>query len=623
MHNFGYQEDEHQVTMLEFSIWRRIIVYTRPYAKKIGIAVILSLLISITSLALPYLTKIAIDQYITNQALSFSARLAGLLSIAALFFVVLLIDFAGEFFQVVLLEYTGQHVMHRLRQELFRHLLSLDLPFFDRSPVGRLVTRLTNDIQNMHEMFTSVIVTVFNDFVRIFGIAILLFYMNWKLALMMLLLLPVILGNTVWFSKLARNAFRDIRLQLARLNSFLQETLSGMAILQLFGRQQAAAAKFDQINHEYYLRSMHQILIFGIFMPFIATLGIVAVALIIWYGGGRVLKHHLTLGELAAFLAYMRLFFQPIRELSQKYSIVQSALASAERIFDLLDTKPELLENLKGLSPTRTRGSIEFRDVRFSYKQGRTVLRGLTFNVREGETYAVVGATGSGKTTIINLLERYYDPDAGSIFLDGIDLKELDTGWLRKQIGLVMQDVFIIPATLAENIFLDQPVNSVRLREILKNAQLSELVQQLPDKARTMVGEGGYQLSAGQKQLLSFARVLARDPKILVLDEATSNIDSDTELLVEKAIAHTLSNRTSVVIAHRLSTIRRADRIMVMERGRIVQLGTHEELMQQEGPYRTMQLVQNGFVNHEPQEDRGAEYPTVVMEPRNKWKDEL
>lgn len=599
MHNFGYQEDEHQVTMMEFSIWRRILAYTRPYGKRIGIAVGLSLLITLTSLSLPYLTKNAIDRYITNEALPMPDRLSGVLSIAGIFFVLVLIDFIGEFFQVVLLEYTGQHVMHRLRQDLFRHLLSLDLSFFDRSPVGRLVTRLTNDIQNMHEMFTSVIVTVFNDFVRIIGIAILLFYMNWKLALVMLLLLPLILGNTMWFSKLARRAFRDIRLQLARLNSFLQETLTGMDIVQLFSRQKGAAAKFDEINREYYRRSMHQITIFGIFMPFIDVLNTVAVALIIWYGGGRVLKGHLTLGELAAFLAYMRLFFQPIRELSQKYSIVQSAMASAERIFDLIDTRPKLLENKEGTTAPRVNGRIEFKEVSFAYKDGQPVLRDLSFAVHPGETFAVVGATGSGKTTIINLLERYYDPHAGSILLDGADLKKLDTEWLRNQIGLVMQDVFIIPASLEQNIFLDRPVDQGRLTEILEEAQLSELVEQLPDKAKTVVGEGGYQLSAGQRQLLSFARVLAKDPRILVLDEATSNIDSGTELLVEKAIAHALNNRTSVVIAHRLSTIRRADRIMVMQKGKVVQLGSHEELMDREGLYRTMQLVQNGLVNGE------------------------
>jgi len=591
MHNFGYQEGEHRVAMLEFSIWRRIFRYSRPYGGKIGLAVLLSLIITLASLALPYLTKNAIDRFIINDSLALQERLNGLWSIAIFFAVLMCINFVADFFQVVILEYTGQNIMHNLRQDLFRHLLRLDLSFFDRSPVGRLVTRLTNDIQNMYEMFTSVIVTVFNDFVQLFGIAVLLLYMNWKLALAMLVLLPVIVGNTMLFSRLARNAFRDIRIQVARLNAFLQEILSGMNIVQLFGRQKAAAEKFGRINNEYLHRTIYQITIFGIFMPLIEVLSTTAVAMIIWYGGGRVLHGKLTLGELAAFLAYMRLFFQPIRELSQKYSIVQSAMASAERIFDLLDTRPHLLENMDGRSEEKIKGDIVFDRVSFRYKHDQPVLEDLSFQVRRGETYAVVGATGSGKSTIINLLERFYDPDSGRILLDGIDLKRFDTGWLRKQIGLVMQDVFIIPATLAENIFLDQEIDQQRLHDILEKAQLAEMVERLPERENTE----GYQLSAGQKQLLSLARVLAKDPGILILDEATSSIDSSTELLVEKAIENTLSNRTSIVIAHRLSTIARAHRIMVMENGRKVQLGSHEQLMQQNGPYRTMQLVQNGF----------------------------
>jgi ATP-binding cassette subfamily B multidrug efflux pump len=595
LHNFGYQEGEHRVAMLEFTIWRRIFRYIRPYGNKIGLAVLLSFVITAASLALPYLTKNAIDQFITNQALSTPERISGLSYVAVIFAILLFFDFAADFLQVIILEYTGQHVMHNLRQDLFRHLLRLDLSFFDHSPVGRLVTRLTNDIQNMHEMFTSVIVTVFNDFVRLFGIAVLLFFMNWKLALVMLLLLPVIIGNTTLFSKLARNAFRDIRVQVARLNAYLQEILSGMDIVQLFGQQKRAAEKFNRINNEYFRRTIHQITIFGIFMPLIEVMSTLSIALIIWYGGGRVLQDKLTLGELAAFLAYMRLFFQPIRELSQKYSIVQSAMASAERIFDLLDTKPRLLEKEGGRSIEKIVGEITFEHVFFSYKDDQPVLQDLSFSVSPRETYAVVGATGSGKTTIINLLERFYDPDGGCILIDGIDLKELDTTWTRNQLGLVMQDIFIIPASLEENIFLSQDIDQQRLEVILEEAQLADLVAQLPQKAKTKVGEGGYQLSAGQKQLLSFARVLAKDPKILVLDEATSNIDSSTELLVEKAIANTLSNRTSIVIAHRLSTIRRADRIMVMDKGRVVQLGSHDQLMKEKGLYRTMQLTQNNF----------------------------
>jgi ATP-binding cassette subfamily B protein len=501
--------------------------------------------------------------------------------------------FLANFFQVTLLEWTGQNIMHRMRQHLFGHILDLDVGFFNKNPIGKLVTRLTNDIQNMHDMFTSVIVTLFNDSIRLIGILTVLFWMNRRLALVVSLLIPIIAVNTYWFSRLARDASRRIRTQLAKINSYLQEAISGITVIQLFMREKDTAKRFNELNRSYFRKTFYQIKLFGVFMPMLEVLSAVAVGLIIWYGGGEIIREQMTLGVLVAFLSYMRLFFQPLRELSQKYSIVQSAMASAERIFQLLDTKPAMPLPEAPLLPGIVKGNIGFTDVTFGYEPDCPVIRNFSMDVRAGETVAIVGATGAGKTTIINLLERYYDPDHGEIRIDGHNLCRLDATWLRRQIGLVMQDVFIVPDSVRKNILLDREMDDNRLQRIIEKAQLTELVENLPRGLDTRIGEGGMEISAGQRQLLAFARVLARDPCILVLDEATSNIDSETEILIERAIGTTLANRTGIIIAHRLSTIRRADRILVMDHGEIVEQGTHEALMKRHGLYYHLQCLQN------------------------------
>jgi len=590
-YGYGYFEEGHLGKVQDLRLWKRLLPYLRPHGPQIALAVVLSLVISAADLALPYLLRLGVDRYITAQGLPLSAKLQGLSQLAAVFAGLMAVGFVSEFFQVLLLEWTGQRIMHRLRQDLFRHVLHLDLPFFHANPVGKLVTRLTNDIQNMHEMFTSVIVTVFNDLIRLVGILAVLFWMDASLSAILVCLIPIMLGATLKFSALAREAFRTIRTRLARINSFLQEVLAGLSVLQIFGREEDTLDRFRDLNEAHRKAAMHQIHLFGLFVPFIEVLSSAAVAVIIWYGGGQALRQAVSLGVLVAFLSYIRLFFQPLRELSQKFSIVQSALASAERIFELMDTPADLPVPSVPLRPPQLKGSVTFQNVTFGYDPERPVLQNISFHLDPGKSLAVVGPTGAGKTTLIGLLERFHDPQEGRVLVDGIDLRSLDPTWLRRRVGLVMQDVFMVPGTLRENIGLDTEIDEARLREILELAQLSDLVQNLPQGLDTPVGEGGIDLSAGQKQLLSFARVLARDPKILILDEATANVDSETEIRIQRAIERALAGRTSIVIAHRLSTIRKASRILVLDGGRIVEQGTHEDLMARKGFYHHLILL--------------------------------
>jgi ATP-binding cassette subfamily B protein len=593
-HDYGYFEDEHLGQISDLRLWRRIVRFVRPQWRWVLLSILLASIITVTSLALPRIMQLAIDGYLVAGDLEAAERLAGVTTLAGAFFGAVLVGFVANFFQVLALEWAGQNAMHAMRQSLFSHVVGLDLSFFHTRPVGRLVTRLTNDIQNMHEMFTSVIVTLFNDGVRLVGILGIMFWMNWRLTLILSVTFPLMLLITLWFGRLSRDAFREIRSRLAGINATIQETVSGIGIIQIFLREKDTLSHFKELNHRYYRATFTQIRIFGVFMPLIEVMSAFTLALIVWYGGGQVLREHMTLGILTAFIAYMRLFFQPLRELSQKYSIVQSAMASAERIFQMLETPRTLTWPRDAPTPEAVRGDIVFDSVTFEYEPGRPVLRDLDLHVKPGETLAIVGATGSGKSTIINLLERFYDPLEGSIRLDGRDLRDLDLRWIREQIGLVMQDVLIIPGTLRENIVLDREIGEAEIGEIVSLSQLGEVVKGLPDGLETHIGEGAMDLSAGQRQLLAFARVLARNPRILVLDEATANVDTETELLIEQAVQSVMAHRTNIIIAHRLSTIRRADRILVMDHGVIAEQGAHEELMARHGVYYHLQMLQNG-----------------------------
>lgn len=590
MHNFGYSEEGRVGSVGDARIWRRILGYCRGHLIGLAGAVVLSLVVTVASLGLPRLMQLGIDHYIVIGTLSGAERIAGLGRVAVQYGLLVGVIFLATFWQVVVLEWLGQSIMQRLRQDLFAHLLTLDLRYFHNQPAGRLVTRLTNDIQNMHEMFTSVMVTLFNDGLKLAGIFWFLFLMNGRLALVMAVFIPLAVLVTLVFSRFAREQFRAIRSQMARINSFLAESLAGVGVIQSFGGQERSSQTHSGLTQEYLRRSFGQIKVFGAFMPLTELMSSAAIALIIWYGGGEVIRRHLTIGELAAFLSYMRLFFQPLRELSQKYSIVQSAMASAERIFQTLDTHSAMTvmepEQPGGLIPTA--GAIECRGVRFGYEPDHLILKEIDLAVAPGETVALVGSTGAGKSTLISLLVRFYDPFEGTVSIDGQDVRQIPLKVLRQRVGIIMQDIFIMPDTVRANIILDQEQDEDRLAGILQQTGLQAFIGRLPQGLDTRIGEGALNLSLGEKQLLSFVRALYRDPAILVLDEATASIDTESENMLEQAIEAGFHGRTSLVIAHRLSTIRRADRIVVMDQGRIVEQGTHEDLMGRESLYRAL-----------------------------------
>jgi ATP-binding cassette subfamily B multidrug efflux pump len=518
----------------------------------------------------------------------------GVFNIALLVVFILLINFGMNFSQVYAMELAGQRMMHDLRMRAFSHLQDLPTSFFDKNPVGRLVTRLTNDIQNVHEMFTSVLINLLKDVLLVFGIILLLLHLNRELALVSFSVIPLIFVTALFFSRRARDVFREIRLKIAQLNSFFHENFSGIKVVQLFRREKENRQRFEQINEKYYLANMKQISIYAFFVPLVEILSSGAVGLLLWYGGGRVVQEAITLGVLVAFLSYIRMFFQPIRDLSEKYNILQSAMASLERIFSLLDED----QRISKPSVARTeeiRGNVEFHHVSFSYNGKDQVLKDVSFSVQEGETVAIVGATGAGKTSLLHLLERFYEVGDGAILIDGIDIRERDLTQLRSQIGLVMQDTFLFAGDIEENIRLgDGRIDERKVREVAQVVNAEKFIRRLPDGYRTKTGEGGQALSAGEKQLLAFARALSINPKILVLDEATSHVDPETERFIQEGLARLIKGRTAIVIAHRLSTIQHADRIVVLHKGRVRETGTHTELMVQKGIYFRLYQLQYG-----------------------------
>ena len=514
---------------------------------------------------------------------------AGVIRLAMLFAFALLVQFLFSAGQVYLLQLTGQRVMYDMRRRIFGHILRLPLSYFDRAPVGRLVTRVTNDVSAINEMYTSMLVSLFRDAFLIIGVTVIMFQLDWRLALVVSGLFPLIVLAAFEFRNRVRVAYRTVRREIARLNAYLQESISGMRVIQVFVQEAKANARFQDINVEKYRANMRQLITFAVFRPLMSFLSSFAIALVIWYGGLNVLRGTLTLGALTAFIQYVRMLFNPVLDLAQGYNVLQGAMAASERIFILLDTPEE--DRGGGRVLDHVSGHIEFRDVWFAYNDDEWVLKGISFTAAPGERVAVVGPTGAGKTTIIRLLLRMYPVTRGQILLDGVPIDELDVAFLRRQMAVVLQDVFLFSGDIMDNIRLQSDIPDEEAVAAARFAN-ADFVEDLPDGYHAEVKERGVTLSVGQRQLISFARAVAFDPRILVLDEATASIDSHTEALVQRSLAKIMAGRTSIVIAHRLSTIRAADKILVISKGRIVEQGSHDELMAHNGLYAALYQLQ-------------------------------
>ncbi|MCR4404380.1 MAG: ABC transporter ATP-binding protein/permease [Candidatus Acetothermia bacterium] len=589
-----FYEEERLGKAYDARLTRRLLRYLRPYRRLFALTLALGLVLMGLELAMPYITKLAIDLYMepaTGAQIAREAALRGIGLLALAYLGILGARFLLSFGQMYLSQYTGQRVMFDLRKEIFEHVLRLPARFFDRNPVGRLVTRATNDVVAINEMYTSVLVNLLRDGFLLVGTVAIMFQLNARLALLILLFAPAVGFTALVFRIKARAAYRAVRRRIAQLNAFLQEAISGMWIIQLFNQERRSREQFGEINRAKYEADMRQLNVYAIFNPLISLMQSLALALLLWYGGGGVIRGTFTLGALVAFINYVRMLFQPLIELAEKYNIMQGAMAAAEKIFTLLD-KPEE-EHGRLEPPAGGRGEVEFRHVWFAYKDEEWVLRDISFRVRPGERVALVGPTGSGKTTIINLLLRLYEPQRGQILIDGVDIRELDSAALRARMAVVLQDVFIFSGDVLGNIRLwNEGLPAERAIEAAKFVQAHRFISELPAGYETELGERGATLSVGQRQLLAFARAVAFNPRILILDEATANIDSQTERLIQEALEKIMDGRTSIAIAHRLSTIRDADKILVLSRGRIVEQGTHEELLRRQGLYYALYSLQ-------------------------------
>jgi ATP-binding cassette subfamily B multidrug efflux pump len=577
-------------------LMRRLLTYLQPYRSQVALAILAIVGHAVAELAPPYLTKIVIDDFIPNRDLS------GLGLVAIAYVVTLAASFGLEYLQTWTMQVTGQRIMFDLRMQVFEHLQRLDLRFYDRNPVGRLMTRVTTDVDVLNELFTSGVVSVFGDVFTLLGIMGVLIWMDWRLALVAFSVLPLILLVTQWFRVNVRHQYREVRTWIARINAFMQERITGMATVQLFRREARDFADFDEIDSRHRDANVDSIFYYAVFYPAIELVSALAAALIIWVGGGWVRDDALTLGSLVAFLQYVQRFFRPISDLSEKFNTLQGAMASSERIFALLDTPVEVVSGGERAGGQATRagqagsgqaGVIRFEDVTFAYVPGEPVLKHVSFEVLPGQRVAIVGATGSGKTTIVNLLLRFYDVQEGRITIDGVDIREMELRALRSRFGLVLQDVYLFSGTIGDNVSLGNPaVTTDDVRRAVDAVHASAFIDRMPLGLGAPVAERGATLSVGQKQLLSFARALASDPRVLILDEATSSVDTDTELLIRDALAVTMRGRTTIAIAHRLSTIQGMDRILVLHKGELRESGTHQELLGRRGIYHRLYELQ-------------------------------
>jgi len=614
-------------------LMKRLLTYLRPYKWQVGIALASILLKAGADVLGPYLTKVAVDRYLApvrglhtplDHYLS-SKPLVGIAQIATLYVGLLLFSFLLEYLQTYYMQWAGQKTMFDMRAQIFRHLQRMHIGFYDKNPVGRLVTRVTTDVDAVNEMFTSGVVSIFEDVFVLAGIIAIMLRMNWKLALITFAALPLIGIATKIFRDKVRDSYRRIRVAIARINAYLQEHVSGMVVLQLFNREERAYDKFSEVNSVHMDAYKDAIMAHAVYYPVVEVLSAIAIASVIWFGGNDVIRNTTTLGVLVAFIQYAQRFFRPIQDLSEKYNILQSAMASSERIFKLLDTPTEITSPAVTKTPNGP-GRIEFDHVWFAYRSAPRendrghassagllktssptgagarppqaegpdwVLRDVSFAIEPGETVAFVGHTGAGKTTIISLLMRFYDVQKGAIRIDGVDVKEMDLADLRRRFGVVLQDPFLFSGTVASNIRLGtSDINDDDVEKAAEDVNLADFIRTLPNGFDEEVRERGSTLSTGQKQLISFARALAHDPKILVLDEATSSVDTETEFKVRDALSRMVEGRTSVIIAHRLSTIQRADKIVVMHKGQVREMGSHQQLLAQHGIYYKLYQLQ-------------------------------
>ena len=574
-------------------LMRRLLGFMRPHRVAIGWTVVAIIGLSVLQLVPPYLTKVAIDAHITT------GELDGLDTLALLFLGVLVLSYVLEYVQTYTLQVTGQRIIFDLRMRIQEHLQRLDVAFYDRNPVGRLMTRVTTDVDALNDLFASGVVSAFRDIFMLGGIAIVLVVMDWRLAIVALSVLPLIALVTQWFRHNARHSYRQVRGWIARINAFLQENITGMATVQLFRREALHFDRFDAINQGHRDANIASIFYYAVFYPAIEVLGALAIAAIVWFGGGWTLQGTLELGSLVAFVLYSQRFFRPISDLSEKFNLLQAAMASSERIFALLDT-PVSIESPTSRTPSDCHhglpagpGHIRFEHVWFAYRDDEYVLEDVTFDVAPGQRVGVVGATGAGKTTLINLLMRFYDVNRGRITIDGVDIRERSLTALRSRFGLVLQDGYLFSGTVADNIRLgSDAISDAAVRRAAAAVHADRFIASLPDGFDSPVAERGATFSVGQRQLLSFARALAHQPSVLVLDEATSSIDTDTEQLIQDALRVLMSGRTTIAIAHRLSTVQDMDAILVFHKGRLCETGSHQELLAQRGLYFTLYQLQ-------------------------------
>jgi len=606
-----FHEEEAIGKTYDFQIARRLLRYLRPYMKMLGIALVFTLLLNLLGILQPKFTEYAIDWYILPH------KTTGLTVLVLVYVGVQFLRLVFSYFQAVLLNTIGQHVMYDLRSELYDKLQHQEVAYYDRNPVGRIMTRLTNDVDALNELFTSGVTDLLGDLVMIVAIIGMMLWMDVRLTLVTLLTVPMLFAATTWFRKGARRGYDMVRTRIARLNAFLQEHFSGAQTVQIFNAETKSVDRFERINDDHRNANIETIFYYAVFFPLVDFIGAAGIALVIWFGGWRVMQNTpghtvLSLGALVAFIQYSGFLFQPIRDISDKYNVLQAAVVASHRIFKTLDLPIAITSPANPSKKGRAEGRIEFENVWFAYKDEDWVLKDVSFAVAPGQSVALVGHTGSGKTTITNLLMRFYDVQQGRILLDGVDVREWDLQSLRENFAVVLQDVFLFSGTVEGNIRLGRAdISTERVEWAATEVRADRFIKRLPEAYQSEVRERGAGLSVGQKQLISFARALAFDPALLILDEATSSIDTETEQLIQQAIDRVMRQRTSLLVAHRLSTIQRADRIVVMHHGEIREQGSHQDLLAMRGLYWRLYKLQYADIARERHLSASEEQPLI------------